>query len=156
NIIGINLALLRRVRSDAAAVDEVLANAERALKSGKETVEQLVSFARMKPLALAAMSLDAALDEMRPLLEQAAGPEATLAVEVLGRIPEVACDRSQLDMALVNVIVNARQAMAGRGLVRVQVFPCDDTESGLPMLSGNRRAPFVCVSVHDTGPGMSE
>lgn len=156
NIIGINLALLRRVRSDAAAVDEVLANAERALKSGKETVEQLVSFARMKPLALAAMRLDAALDEMRPLLEQAAGPEVTLVVEVLGPIPEVACDRSQLDMALVNVVVNAGQAMKGRGVVRVQVFRCDDTETGMPKLSGNRRAPFVCVSVHDTGPGMSE
>lgn len=155
NVIGINLALLRRVRSDPAAVEEVLDNAERALKSGTDTVEHLVSFARMKPLALVPMRLDVVLEEVRPLLEQAAGPESTLVVEAVGPIPEVACDRGQLDMALVNVVVNARQAMGGRGRIRVQVFPCHDTDSGVPQPSEDR-APFVCIAVRDTGPGMPE
>src|SRR5690606_17959784 len=72
-------------------------------------------------------------------------------------LPEVLCDPDELDVALLNLVVNARHATENRrGHVTVRLFPCDDEGSGLPPRLVARPPRFVCLAVIDDGCGMTE
>jgi signal transduction histidine kinase len=118
-------------------------------------LERLMSIARRRPVAVARLRLDEWLEAARPLLEQAAGALVTVDIEVKRPLPEVVCDTTQLDAAVVNLIANARDAMAGSGRIAVRAYACD-TDSGAPKAFVGSPAPFVCLAVQDDGPGMSE
>lgn len=90
------------------------------------------------------------------MLAQAAGTRVTVTIETSSPVPDVQCDASQLDMALVNLVVNARHAMGGAGHVNVRVFPCEQAKMALPRALARATATFVCLSVQDNGPGMNE
>jgi signal transduction histidine kinase len=153
NIVAINAALMRE--QAAPGLELPLAHIERAVRGGTALIERLLSFARRRSLRLERVRLDAWLRAAQPLLAQAAGSRVTLAVEAGAPLAEVLCDTAQLDTALVNLIVNARDAMAGSGRITVSAFPCAD-DAGAPKALAGVPAPFVCVTVQDSGPGMSE
>jgi signal transduction histidine kinase len=56
---------------------------------------------------------------------------------------------------VVNLVVNARDAMAGSGRITLRVYACDN-DSGAPKAFAGSPARFVCVAVQDDGPGMTE
>jgi two-component system NtrC family sensor kinase len=154
NILALNIALARKQVAESPALELPLANIERAARAGKQLVERLLSFARRRPLTLQRLRLDSWLGAAQPLLVQAAGPRVAIDVEAAAPLAEVLCDTGQLDTVLVNLVINARDAMAGAGRITVRAYPCED-EAGVPkVLVGP--APFVCLSVQDTGPGMPE
>lgn len=155
SVVAMNVALLRQRSSDPAVVARALAVMERAVTSGMQMIQRLLSFARRRPIEIKPVRLDTWLDAARPLLAQAAGPRVTLSFDATPNLPEVLCDAGQLDAAVLNLIVNARDAMAGSGRINVRVFPCDD-ETGATRGSVDNPARFVCLAVHDSGPGMTE
>ena len=154
NIVAINAALMRELCANAPALEPSLVQVERAVRGGTALVDRLLSFARRRPLRLERVRLDAWLKAAQPLLAQAAGSRVTLVTEADLPLAEVLCDTAQLDTALVNLVVNARDAMAGSGRITVRAYPCEDN-AGAPQarVAGPR---FVCLSVLDNGPGMSE
>ena len=154
NVVAMSAALLRRGPVDPSISDEALAGIDRAVSDGKGLIERLMSFARRRSLTLAPLRLDAWLQEVRPLLTQAAGSRVTLTTEAASPLPEVLCDVGQLDTAVVNLIVNARDAVAPSGRVDVRVFPCSQGAGPRPK-AADAGAAFVCLSVQDNGPGMS-
>ena len=153
NIVALNAALMRA--QAAPGLELPLAQLERAVRGGTALVERLLSFARRRSLRLERVRLDAWLRAAQPLLAQAAGSRVTLDVEAGEPVAEVLCDTAQLDTAVVNLIVNARDAMAGSGRITVRAYPCAD-DAGAPKVLVGVRAPLVCLSVQDSGPGMSE
>jgi signal transduction histidine kinase len=150
NIVALNVELLRAKRLDAAATDSALATIDRAVRSGADIVTRMLTFARRRPLRVERVRLDEWLPASQPLLVQAAGPRVEISMEVEAPLPEVMCDKPQLDTAIVNLVVNARDAMAGAGRIVVRAYACDD--DGL----GRGAAPHVCLSVRDTGHGMTD
>lgn len=155
-IVALNVETLRAGRADPSTAEDALDNTVRAVRDATAIVERLLRFSRKKPLALSTLRFDEWLEAARPLLSQAAGPGVELVVETRGRIPDLLCDPVELDMALVNLVANARHAMDGCGRVIVRAFPCEPEESGLPRKYVANPARFVCVSVADTGAGMTE
>ena len=155
NVIAMGTHLMRGRSIDRSLFEETLAGIERSVMDGKRLIERLMSFARRRPLKLAPLGLDAWLREARPLLAQAAGSRVTLDFDAVSPVPEVMCDVGQLDMALVNLVVNARDAMGGTGRIRVRVFPCRPGVGPRPGAAG-AGARFVCLAVEDNGPGMSD
>ena len=155
HIVALNAELLRQAPADPAAVKGALDAVERAVRGGMSMLDRLMSFARRRPLALMRVQLDEWIETARPLLEQAAGPLVTLRTEVGRPLPEVLCDAGQLDAAVVNLVVNARDAMAGSGRITLRVYACDN-DSGAPKAFAGSPARFVCVAVQDDGPGMTE
>ena len=156
HIVALNVELLRQGPADPAALKGALDAVERAVRGGMSMLDRLMSFARRRPLALMQVRLDEWIETARPLLEQAAGPLVTLRTESAGRpLPEVLCDAGQLDAAVVNLVVNARDAMAGSGRITLRVYACD-MDSGAPKAFAGSPARFVCVAVQDDGPGMTE
>jgi signal transduction histidine kinase len=155
SIVAINSEILRQAPRDAAVAEQALGAIDRAVRGGMAMLERLMAFARRRPIALARVRLDEWLKTARPLLEQAAGPLVAVHIDVKQPLPEVLCDSTRLDAAVVNLIVNARDAMAGSGRVTVRAYACDN-ESGAPKAFAGSPAPFVCLAVQDAGPGMSE
>lgn len=145
-VIGNSLHLIARAQNgkpqDRDAVAEALAMAQRSVARGRELCDRLLAFARRKPLEVGAADLNALASRARPLLEQAAGARIELAIELAPRLPAVLTDESQFDMALLNLVVNARDALGGRG--RIVIRTSADKRGG------------ACLAVEDNGPGMPE
>lgn len=142
NVVALNVERLRAGSADRMFVDG-LAGIERAVRSGMGIVERLLAFARRRPLALQRVRLDTWLQAARPLLAQAAGSRVALSVEAPPGLAEILCDPGELDTALVNLIVNARDAMAGSGRIEVSASASDEESR-------------VRLTVRDSGPGMTE
>lgn len=158
NLMGIvagNLEIVRRAGGEGGTVGVALARAQRALDNGTQMTRQLLAFARARPLELVDLDLHALLREVLPLLEQAAGPGVKL--QLVLEDPQGACraDRSQVEVALINLVVNARHAMSGHGEVVLR--------TARVARAGARAwwrpaAPvqILDLTVQDDGPGMSE
>ena len=155
SVVTMNMEVLRRAGGNPAVLEGAIATTERAVKGATDLIDRLLSFARQRPLCLVALPLDAWLDAARPLLAQAAGPRIELVLESRAGPACVSCDPGQLDSALVNLVANARDAMAGSGRILLRTFACEN-EEGLPREAGGRATPYLCLSVHDSGIGMTE
>ena len=107
----------------------------------REIIRKLMLFARQMPPQKSRVGLNAVVDEVLSLLEsRCSGSGITLARRLAPRLPEITADRSQLRQLLVNLVVNAIQAMPGGGTLTVAT-------------RASRRR--VVLSVEDNGVGMS-
>ena len=155
NVVGMNTALLRARPEDRQLAEHAITSIERAVQSGRQVSQRLLGFARRRPLALQRVRLDAWLEKARPLLAQAAGPGITVEVSSAAALPDIVCDASELDVALLNLVINARDAMAHTGRIEVRAVPCDEA-NGAPRELVAKPARFVCLTVKDEGCGMTE
>jgi signal transduction histidine kinase len=142
-IVATNLELLRRGGTGAAPA-RVLERAQRAVDTGTEMTRQLMAFARKRELVVVDADLNEVLASVLPLLEQAAGQGMVLALEPQPRPARCRLDRSQLEVALINLVANARDAAGGRGRIVLRT----GERTGRPDL--------LRLSVEDDGPGMDE
>jgi len=128
-------------------VDGALESAERA----KTLVQRLLAFARRQPLQPKAVDIAALVHDMGNLIASTTGPQIKVVVEVADGLPYARADHNQLEMALLNLSVNARDAMPDGGTLRITVS-CET----LGPLHPARLPPadYVRLSVADTGVGM--
>jgi signal transduction histidine kinase len=128
-------------RSAAVAMD--------AAENAKTLVQRLLAFARRQPLIPTAVEPDALLEAMRSLLKSAIGPRGTVELRVEPGLPAIRADRNQLEMALLNLAVNARDAMPDGGRLTLSA---ESARAPLPPQLGP--GSYVCLAVRDTGCGM--
>ncbi|MDT8759424.1 histidine kinase famiy protein [Sphingomonas psychrotolerans] len=142
----------------AGAVDErqqrILGNAARAAERGARLTRQLLAFARKTRLEPRQVELNQLIHEFGDLLDNTVGAQVRLVTTLERRLPAISIDPTHLEMALLNVLLNARDAMPNGGTVTIR------TE--LWKLNGNAAAhglpegDYVVLSVVDEGMGMSE
>jgi PAS domain S-box-containing protein len=134
---------------DLRLVDGAMQSAERA----RTLVQRLLAFARRQPLQTQAVDLDKLLHGLRDLLESTLGPRIGLSFEVAQGLPAAATDRNQMEMAILNLAVNARDAMPDGGKLKMAA-------SLAPMADGNEQSlvpgDYIRLQVTDTGTGMDE
>jgi PAS domain S-box-containing protein len=130
-------------------IDGALQSAERA----RTLVQRLLSFARRQPLQPTAVDIGALVEGMRGLLGTTLGPQIRLDVSLAEDLPPARADANQIEMALLNLVVNARDAMPDGGTLRVEV---DSNRLTSDHLSGLAEGDYVCLTVSDTGHGMDE
>jgi signal transduction histidine kinase/ActR/RegA family two-component response regulator len=145
------LDLLRpRVGGDERAlryVDAAMSSAERA----RVLVARLLAFSRRQTLSAVDLDLEPLLVSLSDLLERSVGPVAQVRVVIPDGLPAVHADRAQLELAILNLAINARDAMPDGGIVRIaaaslRVNDTADVEPG----------DYVAIEVADTGTGMDE
>jgi PAS domain S-box-containing protein len=130
-------------------IDGAMQSAERA----KTLVQRLLAFARRQPLQPSAVDVGKIVTGMADLLASTSGPQIRLVVEVPDDLPAAQADPNQLEMALLNLGVNARDAMPDGGTLRITA----KVEAvGAPSSAGLKPGRYVCLSVADTGIGMDE
>jgi two-component system NtrC family sensor kinase len=142
NVVGLNLALLRQSALTPPTVDSAFAAVDRAVDRGKDLIGRLLGFARRRTTEAVRTDVNHAITSMKPLLLQAAGSRVTLDGALAADLPPVLCDPTELEIALLNLVVNARDAMAGAGHIVLKSYACEEES--------------VCVTVQDDGPGMPE
>ena len=116
-----------------------------AAERGAALTNQLTRYAKRQQPALTPISLRGAPRELVGLLRRTVGPEIELELDLLAERDLVLIDRSQLDQVILNLVVNARDALPGGGCIRISTSPAiRDKEL------------WVELSVSDNGIGMDE
>jgi signal transduction histidine kinase len=152
NIVSINLELLRMLPPAHPARTKALDTAQQAAARAVELISRLLDFARSQPIQAMACDVNEHVLGSKDLLVQAAGSDVEVSLELASDLPRVVCDPGQLQVALVNLVVNASHAMGGRGVVRLITARSESENRGVQALT---RLP-VYLAIRDSGQGMTE
>jgi signal transduction histidine kinase len=152
NLLAIILANLERLmeRSQDPELQHQVTTAHDAAKRGERLVRSLLSFAHRKPLGRNRLDLNGVIRDMEALLVHCLGPQIRLVTLLDPAACPIDAEASRTEMAILNLAVNARDAMPKGGILRV--------ETANRTLSGEHdglRGAFVALTVADTGCGMS-
>jgi signal transduction histidine kinase len=146
---------LRRDLADGAPeaqeeVEEVRVAAERA----RDLTRQLLAFARRQVIEPVPLDLNALLLKNERLLRRLLTEDIALRIAVAPAVGTILCDPSQMEQILLNLAVNARDAMPKGGELTIEAANLDVTEAYAALYPGIRPGPHVRLAVHDTGAGM--
>jgi PAS domain S-box-containing protein len=145
-----NLTLLRQqIGCGTPQAQRLLDNAQAAADRGKSLVSHMLAFARRQDLAPAPTDCRALIERMNPLLDSSLGPGMEVCHRFEAGLPAALVDATQLEIALLNLAVNASDAADGRGRLTIAARRSDGTEVE-ELAPGD----YVALSVADDGPGM--
>ncbi|WP_119139388.1 ATP-binding protein [Pseudomonas reidholzensis] len=147
-----SLELIRRRPDDAERSTRLIDGALQAADRARNLVGRLLSFARRQTLKPQAVSLAALVGDMRELIARSLGPTIEVQVRIDSGLPPVLVDPHQLELALLNLVVNARDAMANGGRL---VIAAGDVDSG-PGKPEGVAGQQLWLQVGDSGSGMTE
>ncbi len=115
---------------------------------------QLLAFSRKQVFQLELLDLNAVVVKMEAMLRRLIGEDVRLTSTLSPEIGLVKVDRSQIEQVLLNLAVNARDAMPGGGVLRIETANADVDETLAGADAPNAPARFVVLTVSDTGCGM--
>ncbi|WP_313519903.1 PAS domain S-box protein [Pseudomonas sp.] len=135
--------------SGDARLNKLLENTRQAALRGGDITRQLLSFARRKPLETHRVELGELLENSAPLLQQSLRSDIRLLLYIGENLHPLQIDPAELELALLNLVINARDAIeeAGEIHLRAENVLLEERHDGL---CGD----FVALSVRDTGRGM--
>ena len=149
-IIG-GLDLLQRRGVGDERAQRLIAGALQSAERAKTLVQRLLAFARRQPLQPTSVDVRALVEGMAALVASTTGPLVTVVVELAADLPHAKADTNQVEMALLNLSVNARDAMPDGGKLTIAA-----AEELVELQHSANLAPgrYVRMSVEDTGSGM--
>lgn len=133
-------------------VAEMLRLAMDATEKGAALTQRLLAFARRQTLSPYAIDLAALVADLRELLGRTLGSGIEIATSVSGDLWPALVDASQLENAMLNLAINARDAMPFGGRLSIEATNCEVAEGEWPELKPGR---YVSLVVRDSGQGMS-
>jgi PAS domain S-box-containing protein len=151
-IIG-SLDMLMRKDFGSERERRLIGGALQSAERAKTLVQRLLAFARRQPLQPTAVDLERLVDSMADLIGSTLGPTIAIRLDVAPALPPARADANQLEMALLNLAVNARDAMPDGGELTIQAAYETVREGETSGLSGGN---YVRLGVSDTGTGMDE
>ncbi|MCP5365885.1 MAG: PAS domain S-box protein [Hyphomicrobiales bacterium] len=152
-----NLELSERFAGDSPALLKRLAIAKGETLRGAELTKRLLAFARQHPLETKATDVNAVIRGMADLLERTLGAHITITETLADPLPAVAIDPHAFESALLNLAINARDAMPDGG--RLVIETRRQSVAGGELDTGGERflaGDYVVVSVTDTGTGIAD
>ena len=148
-----NLELLNdALESGEPNLGEFVGRAQQAVLRGADLTRRLLAFARLQPLKASATDLNQLVTDLMPLMSRTLGEDAQVEIALQQGLEMVVVDRSQVENALLNLAVNARDAMPRGGRLTITTRNVSINEArpaDLPEQS------YACLSVSDTGEGMT-
>jgi PAS domain S-box-containing protein len=152
HVVNGSLERMRSRREDAAAHERYYQAASAASERGAKLTRQLLAFARRTRLEPKAVDLSALISGFGELLETSVGEKAHLHLSLQRRLPHVRVDPTHLEMALLNIVVNARDASPKGGDITVTTrqIHLNGDAAAKHLESGD----YVMLSVSDQGEGM--
>ncbi|WFU24191.1 ATP-binding protein [Bradyrhizobium sp. CB1717] len=131
----------------------LIAGAAQAAERAKTLVQRLLAFARRQPLQAVPVNISRLVAEMGDLISSTTGPQIQVTVDAPEGLPEAMADPNQVEMAILNLSVNARDAMPDGGKLRISAKARTVERAHT---SGLMPGTYVCIAVADTGIGMDE
>jgi PAS domain S-box-containing protein len=151
-VIG-SLSIVRRRVPDDPKITRLLDNAIQGAQRGATLTQRMLAFARRQDLKVAAIDLQDLVHGMSQLLGASIGSAIQIETHFPLNLPPAKGDANQLELALLNLVVNARDAMPEGG--RIIIFGRPEIVMP-PNVLGLESGQYVCLSVADTGLGMDE
>lgn len=147
------LDLLQRNALGGARERRLIDGAAQSAERAKVLVQRLLAFARRQPLQPVAVNVAELVTGMADLVSSTTGPQVRVVVELDPELPSAIGDANQLEMALLNLSVNARDAMPDGGTLRISATK---ESVGSEQIFGLKPGGYVRLSIADTGKGMDE
>ena len=154
NLLGVisNSAHLIQRHPAAAELQSPVAATLRAVEVGSQLTQHLLRFAGRRPVRPQTLHLGATLPPMHDLLRSALGRRVEITIQVAVDTAPVHVDAGELELAMINLALNARDAMPEGGALRIVARNADAIES--EGLAGAPARPYVLIAVGDEGAGI--
>jgi signal transduction histidine kinase/ActR/RegA family two-component response regulator len=147
------LDMLRRQHESDDRSSRLISGAMQAAERAATLVQRLLSFARRQHLEARTVDVKALVEGMHDLMQRTIGPHIAVRVETAANLPPARVDPAQLELAILNLAVNARDAMAGGGQLRLVLDQVEIKAAEEDSLEPGR---YIRLAVTDTGVGMDE
>lgn len=147
------LDLLQRNDTGNAREKRTIEGALQAADRAKTLVQRLLAFARRQPLESTAVDIGKLIRDMESLVRTTIGSGIQLTIDIPQDLPSANADANQLEMALLNLCANARDAMPDGGMLRIAVS-AERLQRAQPALLPAGR--YIRLSIADNGTGMDE
>jgi PAS domain S-box-containing protein len=145
-----NLDLLRKRIPDDPRLHRLINGALQGAERGASLTQRLLAFARQQDLRAVPVDLRALIKGMIELLQRSLGPRIVLRLDIPEGLPPARIDANQLELAVLNLAINARDAMPDGGSIDIKIR--EYQANGDPALAPGR---YLKLSVVDTGKGMT-
>uniref|UniRef100_Q07KH7 histidine kinase n=1 Tax=Rhodopseudomonas palustris (strain BisA53) TaxID=316055 RepID=Q07KH7_RHOP5 len=149
-----SLSLLKKGLPDDPRTSRLLDGALQGAERGATLTKRLLAFARRQELKLESVQIQKLVPDMMDFLRQSIGPSVTVTIDILPDVQPVKIDANQLELALMNLAVNARDAMPAGGTLTITSR--NETSRHCEALQKLPAGDYVRISVTDTGQGMNE
>lgn len=146
-----NLEVMERQTTPESALHRAALTAQRAARRGENLVQQLLSFGRQRALSREVLDLARIIGDLSELLPGLLRGQVTLDVALADDLWPIEVDPGELELAILNIVANARDAMSEGGVLRIAAA----NVTLAPEPSGSRPAgDFVALDFQDTGGGI--
>jgi len=147
------LDLLQRRGSEGERGQRWISGALQSAERARTLVHRLLAFARRQPLQPQPVDVGTLIRDMADLVDSTTGPQIKVLVDVAQDLPAAKADPNQLEMAILNLSVNARDAMESGGTLRISADARTVKPAEIDQLAPGS---YVRILVEDTGCGMDE
>jgi two-component system cell cycle sensor histidine kinase/response regulator CckA len=154
-ILGFNEILMNRMDDDNPGRQDAMEIAKAAKRAGDLT-KQLLAYSRKQVMDLQVRDLNAIVNRMTDFLMRLVGEGIQIAINLSAQNRPVRVDVSQIEQVLMNLVVNARDAMPSGGRVSITTSAIKLADEEVMHIPEAYSGSFVCLSVGDTGMGISE
>ena len=155
-VLGSLELLKKRLPQDDTRSHRLLDNAVLGAERGAALTQRLLAFARRQELKPQAVNLAELIHGMRDLLDRAIGDAVELRITVPEALAPVQVDANQLELALLNLAVNAQDAMPAGGCLSITAYEYTHQQEQLDWPRGLASGDYIHIQVFDTGVGMDE
>jgi PAS domain S-box-containing protein len=134
------------------SLEEIRKAGERAAR----LTQQLLVFSRKQILQPHVLDFNGVVSELQPMLRRLVGEDVELSVKLHAGAATVCADPNQLEQVIMNLAVNARDAMPDGGRLGIETAVVERGESGAPLHTAARLGRYLMLAVSDNGAGMDE
>jgi PAS domain S-box-containing protein len=144
-----SLELLRKRLPHDPKLTQLVDNATQGAERGVSLVQRMLAFARRQELKVEPVDVPRLVRGMQELLQRTLGPSVVVETRVRGPVRSASADPNQLELALLNLAVNARDAMPNGGPITIEV-----REDKASLADALPKVDYVCIALTDAGEGM--
>jgi two-component system cell cycle sensor histidine kinase/response regulator CckA len=157
NMLGVIIGYcdLAEGRADRKMVDRDVAHIKKAAQRAASLTSQLLAFSRQQVLRPSVLNLNAVVADLLSMLLRVIAADVELTFEPSAALGNVKADSGQVEQILLNLVVNASDAMPQGGKIVIETTDLDLDENYARGHAKVRPGPYVVLSVSDTGSGMS-
>jgi PAS domain S-box-containing protein len=146
-----NLEILRKRLPDDPGIRRLIDGARQGAQRGASLTQRMLAFARQQDLRTTSADLGTLVRGMQELLRRSLGPNNDLRLHIEPRLPPAEVDAHQVELAILNLAINARDAMPDGGVIELRVDQKQAADDGRL-----RTGTYLRIQVADTGVGMDQ
>ena len=158
NLLGVIIGYSRVLKKSLGTENELSEHAVEIEKAGQRAAsmtKQLLAFSRQQVMTPEVLKLNTLVTDMEKMLPRLLGEDIEVSLSLEPQLGSVKADQSQIEQVIMNLAVNARDAMPEGGKLKIQTSNAHLDQAYTRTHPGSRVGDYVCLSVTDTGTGMA-